>query len=154
MGHRRPAEKKTPLFRFLLRPVFVTWLVLEGALESGIQPSQSAEIGLLEGGEKWCKITRGNIRPNLETGGEKKQVSHELKWSLLGGVRDKWGEESWWTPGTLYILHSRTVTQRHSTDNAHVIYSCKVRLLSRRLIRATAGQRPLEEAMSQCPCMQ
>lgn len=72
---------------FLISPCCVTWLVLHGALEAETQPTQGSEIGLLEGGEKWCKITRGNIRPNL---GGKKKLSHES-----GHCRRDLGQEKW-----------------------------------------------------------
>lgn len=79
-----PKKRKTSCqVGFLISPCFVTWLVLQGALEAGIQPTQGTEIGLLEGGEKWCKITRGNIRPNLEGGREREKKKKKKKKFLM-----------------------------------------------------------------------
>jgi len=67
---------------FWISPVFCHMAGL--ILEEEILPTQGTEIRLLEGGEKWCRISRGNIRPHLEGGDWKKSFPWKNCWRYLG----------------------------------------------------------------------
>lgn len=61
---------------FLISPVFRHMVGIRGSLRGGDPAAQSAEIGLLEGGVKWCKISRGNIRWFREKSEHRKKKKH------------------------------------------------------------------------------